>query len=270
MKKYLLFSILVISINLISQNAISEEFLDRCKHDNCYMDRIEEMISIVLPEGSKVESIEKSEFPGIYKVYFGDLQPLYVSKDGKYFIYGQMFKINWDSAGVGAYAGETYKSLTPNIDNLTDLDILEKRVSLMQEIESSELISFQSNEQLYELTVFTDVDCGYCRKLHKEIKEYNDLGITIRYAAFPRSGLGTDAFTKMVGAWCSSDSKKAITNLKNGKNPSLTFCDSQPVSKHYAIGKKIGITGTPAIITEKGELLPGYYSPKDLLKKLKS
>ena len=109
MKKYFLFSILVISINLISQNAISEEFLDRCKHDNCYMDRIEEMISIVLPEGSKVESIEKSEFPGIYKVYFGDLQPLYVSKDGKYFIYGQMFKINWDSTGVGAYAGQTYK-----------------------------------------------------------------------------------------------------------------------------------------------------------------
>ena len=82
MKKYFLFSILVISINLISQNTISEEFLDRCKHDNCYMDRIEKMISIVLPEGSKVESIEKSEFPGIYKVYFGDHEPLYVSKDG--------------------------------------------------------------------------------------------------------------------------------------------------------------------------------------------
>ena len=95
------------------------------------------------------------------------------------------------------------------------------------------------------------------------------MGITIRYAAFPRSGLGTNAFTKMVGAWCSDDSKKAITNLKNGKNPSLSFCDSQPVAKHYAIGKKLGITGTPAIITETGDLLPGYYSAEDLLKKLK-
>ena len=95
------------------------------------------------------------------------------------------------------------------------------------------------------------------------------MGITIRYAAFPRSGLGTEAFTKMVGAWCSPDPKKAITNLKNGKNPSLEFCDSQPVAKHYAIGKKVGITGTPAIITENGELLPGYYSPEDLIKKLK-
>jgi thiol:disulfide interchange protein DsbC len=269
MKKYFLFSILAISINLISQDAISEEFLDRCKHENCYMDRIEEMISLVLPEGSKIESIEKSEFPGIYKVYFGDLQPLYVSKDGKYFIYGQMFKINWNTAGVGSFAGQNYRSVAPNVDNLTDLDILEKRLLLMQEIKISELISFESKRQQYELTVFTDVDCGYCRKLHKEIKQYNDLGITIRYAAFPRSGLGTDAFTKMVGAWCSVDSKKAITDLKNGKNQSLSFCDSQPVAKHYAIGKKLGVTGTPAIITETGDLLPGYYSAEDLLKKLK-
>jgi thiol:disulfide interchange protein DsbC len=73
----------------------------------------------------------------------------------------------------------------------------------------------------------------------------------------------------MVGAWCSADSKKAITNLKDGKNPNLNFCDSQPVAKHYAIGKKLGVTGTPAIITKTGDLLPGYYSAEDLLKKLK-
>jgi len=102
------------------------------------------------------------------------------------------------------------------------------------------------------------------------MKEYNDLGISIRYAAFPRSGLGTDTFTKMVGAWCSEDTKAVLTSLKDGKELRLEFCDSQPVAKHYAIGKKLGITGTPAIITNEGELLPGYYSPQDLLKKLKS
>ena len=172
-------------------------------------------------------------------------------------MFGQMFKIDSQNANK------------PVIKNITDKDISIRRQSLMQEIKTSELISFESKRQQYDLTVFTDVDCGYCRKLHKEIKQYNDLGITIRYAAFPRSGLGTDAFTKMVGAWCSADSKKAITNLKDGKNPNLNFCDSQPVAKHYAIGKKLGVTGTPAIITETGDLLPGYYSAEDLLKKLK-
>ena len=256
-KNYFLFIALCFSVIVISQNIISENALNSCKDENCYKERVEEMVSLILPTGSTIESIERSEFPGIYKVYYGDIQPLYVSESGNYFMFGQMFKIDRQNANK------------PVIKNITDKDISIRRQSLMQEIKTSELISFESKREQYDLTVFTDVDCGYCRKLHKEIKQYNDLGITIRYAAFPRSGLGTDAFTKMVGAWCSADSKKAITNLKDGKNPNLNFCDSQPVAKHYAIGKKLGVTGTPAIITETGDLLPGYYSAEDLLKKLK-
>ena len=256
-KNYFLFIALCFSVIVISQNIISENAMNSCKDENCYKERVEEMVSLILPTGTIIESIERSEFPGIYKVYYGDIQPLYVSESGNYFMFGQMFKIDSQNANK------------PVIKNITDKDISIRRQSLMQEIKTSELISFESKREQYDLTVFTDVDCGYCRKLHKEIKQYNDLGITIRYAAFPRSGLGTDAFTKMVGAWCSADSKKAITNLKDGKNPNLNFCDSQPVAKHYAIGKKLGVTGTPAIITETGDLLPGYYSAEDLLKKLK-
>ena len=271
LKNYFAFSLLLlISINIFSLNTISENNIDRCKHDNCYKDQIEKIISLVLPEGSKIESIEKSEFPGIYKVYFGDLQPLYVSEDGRYFLYGQMFKIDLQPAYVSADSFGSSKSLEPFVQNLTDTDMFEKRRSLMKEIQEIELITFKAANEKYSLTIFTDVDCGYCRKLHKQIKEYNELGISIRYAAFPRSGLGTDTFTKMVGAWCSEDTKKVFTSLKDGKEPRLEFCDSQPVAKHYAIGKKLGITGTPAIITNEGELLPGYYSPQDLLKKLKS
>jgi thiol:disulfide interchange protein DsbC len=271
LKNYFAFSLLLlISINIFSQDAISEDFIDRCNHENCYKDQIEKIISLILPEGSKIESIEKSEFPGIYKVYFGDLQPIYVSEDGRYFLYGQMFKIDLQTANVGADLYGSYKSLEPSVKNLTDLDMFEKRRSLMKEIQESELITFKAVNEKHSLTIFTDVDCGYCRKLHKQIKEYNDLGISIKYAAFPRSGLGTDTFTKMVGAWCSEDTKAVLTSLKDGKEPRLEFCESQPVAKHYAIGKKIGITGTPAIITNEGELLPGYYSPQDLLKKLKS
>ena len=214
---------------------------------------IKEKISSILPPGTQIESIEKSDFPDIYKVYYGDIQPLYVSKDGKYFLYGDMFKIS-----------------SSKIINLTSTDITKRRMQLMKDIGKEELISFVSANESHSVTVFTDVDCGYCRKLHNEIEDYNKAGITIHYAAFPRSGIGTESFTKMVGAWCSEDPKKSITNLKNGENLRLNFCDSQPVAKHYVIGQKLGISGTPAIISQDGELYPGYFSPKDLLDKLKS
>ena len=214
---------------------------------------IREKISSILPPGTQIEAIEKSDFPDIYKVYYGDIQPLYVSKDGKYFLYGDMFKIS-----------------SSQIINLTSSDITKRRMQLMKDIGKEELISFISKNESHSVTVFTDVDCGYCRKLHNEIEDYNKLGISIHYAAFPRSGIGTESFTKMVGAWCSEDPKKSITNLKNGENLRLNFCDSQPVAKHYVIGQKLGISGTPAIISQDGELYPGYFSPKDLLDKLKS
>jgi thiol:disulfide interchange protein DsbC len=133
-----------------------------------------------------------------------------------------------------------------------------------------EFISFKANNELHVVTIFTDVDCGYCRKLHNQISEYNDLGISVRYAAFPRSGIGTEAFSKMVGAWCSNNPKKSLTSLKNNKKIDLSICDNQPVSKHYVIGQRIGVTGTPAIFTASGEIIPGYLSPDDLIQKLKS
>ena len=235
------FKLLINSLVIFSLTILSDEY------------EIKEKISSILPPGTQIESIEQSDFPDIYKVYYGDIQPLYVSKDGKYFLYGDMFQIS-----------------SSKIINLTATDITKRRTQLMKDIAKDELISFLSKNESYSVTVFTDVDCGYCRKLHKEIKDYNKKGISIHYAAFPRSGIGTESFSKMVTAWCSEDPKQSITNLKNGDNLKLNFCDSQPVAKHYAIGQKIGISGTPAIISEDGELFPGYLSPKDLLDKLKS
>ena len=235
-----MFKLNIVTVLLFSIFIVSDETL------------INEKITTILPPGTNIESIEVSEFPGIYKVYFGDIQPLYVSENGNFFIYGDMFNVNANG-----------------IINLTEKDILEKRKALMQDISNDELIKFEAKNELFAVTVFTDVDCGYCRKLHDEITTYNEAGITINYAAFPRSGIGTETFSKMVGAWCSNNPKDSITKLKNGKKLKLSFCDSQPVAKHYAIGNKIGVTGTPAIVSSKGELLPGYHSAEDLLSKLK-
>ena len=214
---------------------------------------IRSSVEKILPKGSQIESVQKSSITGLYAVYYGDLEPIYVSEDGNFFIYGNIYKINKNS-----------------ISNITDIEVAQRRSLILSNLVSGELISFKSSNEKHVVTVFTDVDCGYCRKLHNQIKEYNKLGITINYAAFPRSGLGSDTFMKMVSAWCSENMKLSLTRLKNNKEVSVNFCDNQPVSKHYAIGNKLGVTGTPAIFSSDGRSFPGYLSPEDLLIKLES
>ena len=215
-------------------------------------DDIEKKITSILPPGSKIESIQPSEIPDLYKVFYGDVQPIYVSSNGSFFIYGEMFKIEQNK-----------------IINLTNNEIENQRSKIINSISESEFISFPAENEIFSIAIFTDVDCTYCRKLHEQIDDYNNLGISINYLAFPRSGIGTKSFSKMVSAWCSDNPKQTLTKLKKGKDLKLAFCDTQPVAKHYTIGQKIGISGTPAIVTKLGELLPGYYPPNELLEKLK-
>ena len=216
-------------------------------------DNIREGLKNILPDGAVIELIEPSPIPGIYAVYYGDLQPIYVTQDGSFFIYGDIYKININS-----------------ISNITEKSVAERRKLILQNIPTEELISFKSSNEQFSVIVFTDVDCGYCRKLHNQIDEYNSLGISINYAAFPRSGLGTSAFTKMVGAWCSDNPKDSMTKLKNNLTLDISFCENQPVSKQYIIGKKLGVDGTPAIFSMDGEIFPGYIEPEELLLRLKS
>ena len=216
-------------------------------------DNIREGLKNILPDGAVIELIEPSPIPGIYAVYYGDLQPIYVTQDGSFFIYGDIYKININS-----------------ISNITEKSVAERRKLILQNIPSEELISFKSSDEQFSVIVFTDVDCGYCRKLHNQIDEYNSLGISINYAAFPRSGIGTSAFTKMVGAWCSDNPKDSMTKLKNNSPLDISFCENQPVSKQYIIGKKLGVDGTPAIFSMDGEIFPGYIEPEELLLRLKS
>ena len=216
-------------------------------------DNIREGLKNILPDGAVIELIEPSPIPGIYAVYYGDLQPIYVTQDGSFFIYGDIYKININS-----------------ISNITEKSVAERRKLILQNIPSEELISFKSSNEQFSVIVFTDVDCGYCRKLHNQIDEYNSLGISINYAAFPRSGIGTSAFTKMVGAWCSDNPKDSMTKLKNNSTLDISFCENQPVSKQYIIGKKLGVDGTPSFFSMDGEMFPGYIEPEELLLRLKS
>ncbi|MDB4231096.1 thioredoxin fold domain-containing protein [Gammaproteobacteria bacterium] len=209
-------------------------------------------INQVLPAGMSVKGIKQSQVDGLFVVDIGDLQPIYASKDGNFFLYGEMY---------GIKNGELLNTTKQEIS-------LNRRAILDSELSEKDFITFAATDEKHVITVFTDVDCGYCRKFHGEIEDYNAQGITVNYVAFPRSGLESESYNKIVSAWCSSDPKGTLTALKEGRDPALKLCQDHPVEDHYLLGQRIGITGTPAIISSSGDLLPGYLPPMELLKKL--
>ena len=209
-------------------------------------------INQVLPAGMSVKGIKQSQVDGLFVVDIGDLQPIYASKDGNFFLYGEIYAIK---------NGELLNTTKQEIS-------LNRRAILDSELSEKDFITFAATDEKHVITVFTDVDCGYCRKFHGEIEDYNAQGITVNYVAFPRSGLESESYNKIVSAWCSSDPKGTLTALKEGRDPALKLCQDHPVEDHYLLGQRIGITGTPAIISSSGDLLPGYLPPMELLKKL--
>jgi thiol:disulfide interchange protein DsbC len=213
---------------------------------------ISSKINAVLPEGMSVQSVKKSQIENLYIVDIGDLQPIYASKNGEFFFYGELYAVN----------GNMLQNTTKDEINLKRKSILD------EELSEGDFITFKSDNEKHRVIIFTDVDCGYCRKFHNEINDFNDLGITVNYVAFPRSGLASDSYNKIVSAWCSTDAKDTLTKMKQGIDVQLSMCQDHPVEKHFLLGQKIGITGTPAIIKSNGELLPGYLPPEELITRL--
>jgi thiol:disulfide interchange protein DsbC len=153
-------------------------------------------------------------------------------------------------------------------DNVTENRRNGLRAKAIDAVGEDKMIIFSpKNETKYTITVFTDIDCGYCRKLHQEIASYNDLGIKIRYMMFPRTGLNTESYDKAVSAWCADDRNEAITRAKRGETIEPRTCDN-PVSQHYNLGQQLGVRGTPSIILADGEMVPGYVPADRLLQML--
>ena len=213
---------------------------------------ISSKINAVLPEGMSVQSVKESMIENLYVVDIGDLQPIYSSKNGEFFFYGELYAVN----------GNMLLNTTKDEINLKRKNILDAALT------EDDFITFKSDNEKHRVIIFTDVDCGYCRKFHNEINDFNDLGITVNYVAFPRSGLASDSYNKIVTAWCSTAPKDTLTKMKEGLDVQLSMCQNHPVEKHFLLGQKIGITGTPAIIKSNGELLPGYLPPEELLTRL--
>lgn len=213
---------------------------------------LQKILAELMPQ-AKADSISPAAFPGMYEAVYGP-QILYLSADGRYMLEGDLYDLK-------------------NRTNLTEDKRQLGRAKIVQDMDEKNMIVFspEAEKVKYTITVFTDIDCGYCRKMHQEMESYNKLGIAVRYMAFPRSGVDTPSYFKAVSAWCADDRQEAMTKAKSGVSLPKAECDN-PVKKHMEAANLVGVTGTPTLVLENGRVIPGYVEAKrliDMLKQLK-
>ena len=199
--------------------------------------RLEQLVS------EEPSSIRPSAVPGLYEVMFG-AEVLYVTGNGRYGLQGELMDLE---------AGK----------NLSEVARTGIRRQMLGTLDESQMIVFSPANPRHTLTVFTDVDCGYCRKMHAEMDQLNSYGIAVRYLMFPRNGMSSVSYKKSVSVWCAADPKAAITRAKAGEEVAEVNCDN-PVQSQWLLGQQMGVTGTPALFTNDGTLIRGYRSAKNL------
>jgi thiol:disulfide interchange protein DsbC len=195
--------------------------------------------------GTKPEDVRPSPIPGVYEIAIGT-SIAYISADGKYLISGDMYEI-------------------ASKNNLSEVKRSQSRMKTMASIKESDTIVFGPAAAKHTVTVFIDVDCGYCRKMHAEIAELNKLGVRVRYTAYPRSGPGTSSWAKMETIWCSKNRRDALTKAQLDEDIGELKCGATPVASQFKLGDDLGVNGTPAIFTESGDYIGGYLPPQKLV-----
>jgi len=190
-----------------------------------------------------VDKVADAPLPGFQQVLVGG-QVLYVSDDGRYLLQGSLYDID-------------------HRRDLSEAAMVGLRHELLQSIPASDRITFAPANPKYTVTVFTDIECAYCRKFHSQIADYNREGIAVQYVAFPRMGLGSDDFKKMVAVWCAGDRRKALTDAKNDRPVPMRNC-TNPVTMEFNMGQRMGLTGTPMVLAADGTQLGGYLPPDAL------
>ena len=188
----------------------------------------------------------ESPMPGVYEVQVMNGPLLFVHEQGEYLFQGGLLQVK-DSGIVDTM--EARQAIT--------------RSKIFATRSTDDMIIFKpEGESKAIMNVFTDVDCGYCRKFHQEVPELNAMGIEVRYLAFPRAGIPSGSYDKIAKAWCAEDQQDALTKVKSGRSVDVEVCEDNPVAEQYAFGTQLGVTGTPAIILMDGTLIPGYQPAK--------
>lgn len=208
---------------------------------------IQKKLNQLIPN-APAANIKESVIPNLYEVSLGG-KIIYMSSDGQYIVNGHIIDLD-------------------TRENLTEQALNKTRKTTLDRLSASSMIVYPAQGQKKRtITVFSDIDCPYCRKLHKEIPVLNQAGIEVRYMAYPRAGIGSEAYKKAVSVWCAQDSAKAMDKAMTNGHVTSKTCQN-PVQKHMQQAEMFGVTGTPYILFDSGKMIPGYAPAKELIKLL--
>jgi thiol:disulfide interchange protein DsbC len=202
--------------------------------------KIGEMFDMIAPE-----DVSASPVDGWYTIHSGSIVA-YISADGRYLLQGDLIDL------------DTSANLSENVRT-------DARRELMSTVTDDQTILFAPEEVKYSVSVFTDVDCTYCRRLHSQIDQYLEHGIQVRYLMYPRNGPASSAWSTAEDVWCAADRQSALTMAKLDRDFPTAKCDASAIQEHYVMGRDVGLNGTPAIVLEDGTLIGGYLAPDQLI-----
>ena len=210
-----------------------------------------EELAATLP-GVQASDIHDSPLPGMYEIVL-DSDVVYVSRDGSYLIQGDVFDLQ-------------------ERRNLTEGRRAQARADILASVDPESLIVFGPDPEnvRHTVTVFTDIDCGFCRQLHREMDQINALGVEVRYLSYPRTGPETESWFKADQVWCAGDRQTAFTDAILEDMVPEQSCDATPVASHFQLGRQVSVLGTPTILTSDGVQLGGYLAPDELITKLEA
>jgi thiol:disulfide interchange protein DsbC len=196
-----------------------------------------------------VNSAQTSEIPGLYEVELADGPMVYATENGDFFIVGDLY------------------SVTPQgYVNLAEKRRDGERVEMLATVKKEDMIVFSpEGETRAYISVFFDDTCYYCQKLHQEVAQLNKNGVEVRYLAYPRAGTNSAAFNQLASAWCSDNPQETLTKLTMKESVPENICEGNPIAAQYKLGQEVGVRGTPAIITQTGQMIPGYQSADELM-----
>lgn len=208
--------------------------------------KIRSSLQVLLP-GLQPDSVRSTPLGNLYEITFGT-RIVYVTEDGRFLVQGKLIDL------------ETRQEIT-------DERLAELKRDALDAIGEDRMVVYAPEAPRHTVTVFTDIDCGFCRRMHAEMDQYHKQGIAIRYLFYPRAGVGSDSYKKAVSVWCADDRNDAMDTAKAGDSVPAKACDN-PVEAHYALGQQMSVQGTPALVLADGEIVPGYVPPARLRRAL--
>jgi thiol:disulfide interchange protein DsbC len=210
------------------------------------IERVRSEITKMIPPAKDAEIVTTAA-ENVYRMEFnGSYAFLYVS--GDHVLIGELLN-------------------TKDLVNVGDAAQADRVAKVIEEVPTSKMIVFGPEDATRHITVFTDIDCSFCRKLHNEVDDLSAAGIQVRYLAFPRAGAGSASHQKYVSVWCNADQQSALTTAKSGGSVPSATCEN-PITETYNLGQKVGVRGTPTIIFDDGTLAPGYLPSAEIIRRL--